>query len=144
MIESATRESKSLIRCRTSKPSPQDSVVSRPMASENSRTSNQSPIQPISRGLCARLSQWLWPSLWGCETARPPTQTYTDSLGCKACGEWHVACDHAKPQCSHCYQQQILCFYVNTNPPKRHKRLDSVPQLGPPLNSRRAQTSSVR
>ncbi|PKX99244.1 uncharacterized protein P174DRAFT_42655 [Aspergillus novofumigatus IBT 16806] len=31
---------------------------------------------------------------------------------CKACRTWGVACDRQQPRCSHCLDQQILCFYV--------------------------------
>ncbi|PYH91819.1 hypothetical protein BO71DRAFT_384816 [Aspergillus ellipticus CBS 707.79] len=31
---------------------------------------------------------------------------------CKACQAWGVNCDRQKPRCSHCLDQQILCFYV--------------------------------
>ncbi|KAJ6114013.1 transcriptional regulator family: Fungal Specific TF [Penicillium sp. IBT 18751x] len=110
--------------------------------SDNSAKSRR-PIEPISRGICARLSKWLWPSLWGCETARAPTPTYIDSPGCKACREWHVACDHAKPQCSHCYQQQLLCFYVNPDSPKLQHRLAAVPQLRAPSYSGLAETAGT-
>ncbi|PYI07703.1 hypothetical protein BO78DRAFT_88697 [Aspergillus sclerotiicarbonarius CBS 121057] len=36
---------------------------------------------------------------------------------CKACQTWGVTCDQQKPRCSHCLDQQILCFYVT--PPRR-------------------------
>lgn len=36
----------------------------------------------------------------------------SNSLDCKLCRELNVLCDHALPQCSHCYEQQTLCFYV--------------------------------
>ncbi|OOF99371.1 hypothetical protein ASPCADRAFT_203136 [Aspergillus carbonarius ITEM 5010] len=39
------------------------------------------------------------------------------SHSCKACQTWGVACDQQKPRCSHCLDQQILCFYVS--PPRR-------------------------
>ncbi|KAI9375479.1 hypothetical protein BJX61DRAFT_128694 [Aspergillus egyptiacus] len=31
---------------------------------------------------------------------------------CRACQAWGVKCDLQKPRCSHCLDQQILCFYV--------------------------------
>lgn len=34
------------------------------------------------------------------------------SLDCTVCRELNALCDHARPQCSRCYQQQTLCFYV--------------------------------
>ncbi|PWY89632.1 hypothetical protein BO94DRAFT_42786 [Aspergillus sclerotioniger CBS 115572] len=36
---------------------------------------------------------------------------------CKACQTWGAVCDQQKPRCSHCLDQQILCFYVS--PPRR-------------------------
>ncbi|KAJ5432151.1 uncharacterized protein N7458_011307 [Penicillium daleae] len=96
----------------------------------------------ISRGICARIAQWLWPGGWGpsCEptslntsnsgtssqqsASRPQLhiQPYASaSLDCKACREWNVVCDHARPQCEHCYEQQILCFYVNPGQKPNHK-----------------------
>ncbi|CAI7647094.1 unnamed protein product [Penicillium pancosmium] len=86
-------------------------------------------------GICGRLSHWLWPTWWGppCEpstTPRPTRQPYND---CKACREWHIVCDHAKPQCSHCCQEQLLCFYVDpTAKPKiKRKPKADVPILKP-------------
>lgn len=98
----------------------------------------------ISRGICTRIAQWLWPGRWGpsCEppglgpasagigsqqsVSRPELQIQpyaSASLDCKACREWNVPCDHARPQCEHCYEQQILCFYVSPSPkPKRKAR----------------------
>lgn len=98
----------------------------------------------ISRGICARIAQWLWPGGWvpSCESqglgsagsgtssqqsaSRPQLhiQPYASaSLDCKACREWNVVCDHARPQCEHCYEQQILCFYVSpSQKPKRKAR----------------------
>ncbi|KAJ5369698.1 uncharacterized protein N7496_005790 [Penicillium cataractarum] len=96
----------------------------------------------ISRGICGRIAQWLWPGGWGpsCEptglgsvgsgtssqqsASRPQLhiQPYASaSLDCKACREWNVVCDHARPQCEHCYEQQILCFYVNPGQRARQK-----------------------
>lgn len=51
---------------------------------------------------------------------RPGTQTQEQSLAdtdeenpaCKACRTWGVSCDRQRPRCSHCLDQQILCFYV--------------------------------
>lgn len=108
-------------------------VQPKPVASQTSQTTF------LSRGICDRLSHWLWPTWWGspCElpaSPRPIRQPYDD---CKACREWHVDCDHARPQCSHCCQEQLLCFYVDptTKPkprPKIKRRPDpAVPILGP-------------
>jgi hypothetical protein len=106
----------------------------------------------ISRGICACIAQWLWPAGgWGpsCEStglgsaqcvgpgtssrqsasasaSRPQLHIQpaaSASLDCKACREWNVVCDHARPQCEHCYEQQILCFYVSPSQnPKRKAR----------------------
>jgi hypothetical protein len=48
----------------------------------------------------------------------------SDSLDCKACRELNVLCDHARPQCSQCYQQQTLCFYVS--PRQRPKNMAEI------------------
>lgn len=96
----------------------------------------------ISRGICTRIAQWLWPGGWGpsCESpglgpasagansqqsaSRPQLQIQpyaSASLDCKACREWNVVCDHTRPQCEHCYEQQILCFYVSPSPKPKQK-----------------------
>ena len=92
----------------------------------------------LSRGICERLSDWLWPTQWGhpCETPTPSCSTRQPYADCKACREWHVDCDHARPQCSHCTQEQLLCFYVDpTANPKMRKRKPKpkvpVPTLRP-------------
>ncbi|GFF33472.1 hypothetical protein IFM51744_02123 [Aspergillus udagawae] len=38
--------------------------------------------------------------------------TDEENPACKACRTWGVACDRQQPRCSHCLDQQILCFYV--------------------------------
>ncbi|KAL4784435.1 hypothetical protein BJX76DRAFT_219794 [Aspergillus varians] len=35
-----------------------------------------------------------------------------NAFPCRACQSWGVECDRKKPHCSHCLDQQILCFYV--------------------------------
>ncbi|OJJ64675.1 hypothetical protein ASPSYDRAFT_39425 [Aspergillus sydowii CBS 593.65] len=35
-----------------------------------------------------------------------------NAFPCRACQAWGVECDRQKPRCSHCLDQQILCFYV--------------------------------
>ncbi|OJJ76627.1 hypothetical protein ASPBRDRAFT_52198 [Aspergillus brasiliensis CBS 101740] len=71
----------------------------------------------------------------GCAgTARGPSTTGEHNTGlreqssenehshpCKACQTWGVVCDQQKPRCSHCLDQQILCFYV-APPQKPTKR----------------------
>lgn len=105
-----------------------DSVASK--TSPSRAQSAQSAI--ISSGVCGRISQWLW-SGWGgtgCEPA--PAQPYQpDPLGCKACREWRVACDHTRPQCAHCYEQQILCFYVSPTAKPKRKTAVEAPILRP-------------
>lgn len=100
-----------------------------------------------ARGICGRITQWLWSNNVGGHDQNPALQTHapqpyqSDPLGCKACREWKVACDHARPQCDHCYQQQLLCFYVKPSPPKikrKTKRPEAIPELGTLLNGRRA------
>ncbi|KAJ5179949.1 hypothetical protein N7492_003159 [Penicillium capsulatum] len=91
----------------------------------------------IPRSVCGRISHWLWSGWWGtgCEPVSSPstTQPYEpDPLDCKACREWNVACDHTRPQCAHCYEQQILCFYVKpTHKPKVKATPVEVPILRP-------------
>ena len=34
------------------------------------------------------------------------------SLPCKACRTRGVTCDERRPRCSHCLEEQVLCFYV--------------------------------
>jgi hypothetical protein len=95
---------------------------------EQSTKTTVSVQNSMSWGICGRLSHWLRPTLWGspCEaptTPRPTRQPYND---CKACREWHVVCDHAKPQCSHCCQEQILCFYIDPTAKPKIKRKPKV------------------
>ncbi|KAE8150362.1 hypothetical protein BDV25DRAFT_112915 [Aspergillus avenaceus] len=93
-----------------------------------------------------RLSQWLW-STWfigstearstisevpSChddknasyhvEDSEQSDASKRSSFPCKACQAWGVACDQQKPRCSHCLDQQILCFYVAPLPPLRATR----------------------
>ncbi|KAJ5668687.1 hypothetical protein N7462_009757 [Penicillium macrosclerotiorum] len=112
-------------------------------------TSVSGSAQPaaISRGICSRLSHWLWPRRWGapCESVVPdspprspsrprPTlhiQPYDSaSLDCKGCREWNVTCDHARPQCGHCYDQQIICFYVSPKQQRKRKPKRSMGATG--------------
>lgn len=107
--------------------------ISRSSRAESSRAQPSPKINPtsaqsvISRNVCGRVSQWLWSGWWGsgCEPAPNPHATrqpyQKDPLDCKACREWGVACDHTHPQCAHCYDQQILCFYVNPNQKVKRK-----------------------
>ncbi|KKK15763.1 hypothetical protein P175DRAFT_0528085 [Aspergillus ochraceoroseus IBT 24754] len=52
-----------------------------------------------------------------------------EAFPCRACKAWGVACDLQKPQCAHCVDQQLLCFYVA---PLRltMKRSKKVPSAG--------------
>ncbi|CAG8891991.1 unnamed protein product [Penicillium egyptiacum] len=84
------------------------------------------PIYGQMKGtLCGRISQWLWSGWRGTafEAASPdlPKPYQPNPADCKACREHHTACDHTKPQCSHCWSQQLLCFYVE---PIQKKRKD--------------------
>lgn len=122
------------------------------------RTAVTAQPPAISRGICARIAQWLWPGEWGpsCESTglgsaqcagsgtsshqsasasasalRPQLHVQpaaSASLDCKACREWNVVCDHARPQCEHCYEQQILCFYVSPsqNPKRKARRRTEI------------------
>ncbi|KAJ5102509.1 transcriptional regulator family: Fungal Specific TF [Penicillium argentinense] len=103
-----------------------------------------SAVQPvvISRGICGRLSHWLWPGWWGnsCDAPSQPSPRSTrQPYDCKACREWHVECDHARPQCAHCYQQQLLCFYVDPAVKRKPKpkQNTTVPTLRPVVPSER-------
>lgn len=122
-------------------------------ASASVSASGKSHTKPVPstmnerRGLCTRLSQYLWPTLWGsgCDSASKhaptppqPRRHHPDPLDCKACREHKVDCDHTRPQCGHCFQEQLLCFYVNpvTKPRPRPKRkpkdTTDTPQLTTP------------
>lgn len=90
-------------------------------------------------GLCGRIAQWLWSGWRGTafEPASPDLRKpYQPNPGdCKACREHRTACDHTRPQCSHCWSQQLLCFYVEPKQKKRnlHKatvsEVETVPRL---------------
>lgn len=103
-------------------------IQTRPQTfSDRNDPSSRAPVSPavLRLGICGRVFQWLLSGWRGAafETCPAPTCSRStrrtsppdlnDHLGCKACREWHVACDGAWPQCSHCWQQQILCFYVH-------------------------------
>ncbi|EEH22286.1 hypothetical protein PABG_04497 [Paracoccidioides brasiliensis Pb03] len=38
---------------------------------------------------------------------------------CTCCHERGIACDNQYPQCSQCFQEQLLCFYIGTSGKKR-------------------------
>lgn len=46
----------------------------------------------------------------------------TQHVDCKACRSRGVSCDGRRPRCSHCVEQQVLCFYVT---PQRRSRARS-------------------
>lgn len=57
-----------------------------------------------------------------CDTGlREQSSENEHNYPCKACQTWGVVCDQQRPRCSHCLDQQILCFYVAPlpKPPKR-------------------------
>ncbi|BCS20373.1 uncharacterized protein APUU_20805S [Aspergillus puulaauensis] len=83
--------------------------------------------------IIARVSKWLW----SCRTTATTTIDTSAKAGatadveheirssssdhhhavenafpCRACQAWGVECDRQKPRCTHCLDQQILCFYV--------------------------------
>ncbi|CRL18027.1 Fungal transcriptional regulatory protein, N-terminal [Penicillium camemberti] len=73
-------------------------------------------------GLCGRISRWLWSGWRGTAFEDPPDlqKPYQLNPGdCKACREQRTACDHTRPQCSHCWSQQLLCFYVDPEQKKQ-------------------------
>jgi hypothetical protein len=94
----------------------------------------------ISLGISRHLLRWLRPwwlgSSYEAAQAQSPSLPcpshpahdiqphQSDSLNCKACREWKVICDRSRPQCGHCYEQQLLCFYAGSNqkPMSRAKR----------------------
>lgn len=50
-----------------------------------------------------------------------------DPFPCKTCHARGVVCDGRRPRCSHCLDQQVLCFYVA--PIKRSKKGSRSAQL---------------
>ncbi|KAL2830612.1 hypothetical protein BDW59DRAFT_170144 [Aspergillus cavernicola] len=108
--------------------------------------------------ILSRLSKWLWLS-WACDrpdshkdSLGPQCETSAktvprhltltdveirsdtsnqleDAFPCRACQAWGVECDRQKPRCSHCLDQQILCFYVEPLrvTMKRSKELKKLP-----------------
>jgi hypothetical protein len=34
-------------------------------------------------------------------------------LPCKSCREWGSQCDGRQPRCTHCLDEQLMCFYVS-------------------------------
>lgn len=60
-----------------------------------------------------------------------------ENPSCKACRTWGVACDRQQPRCSHCLDQQILCFYVaplRKTMKKSSRSRASRPQTEPPMH----------
>lgn len=47
-------------------------------------------------------------------------------LPCKACRVRGVACDGRRPRCSHCLEEQVLCFYVAPLRKARRRRSKSA------------------
>ncbi|KAJ6155200.1 hypothetical protein N7470_005766 [Penicillium chermesinum] len=91
--------------------------VSRPKASPHNGTPTKPRFQTQGCfGVSGRLRQWLWPAWWGPQSKQLQAglcQPYLSQPGdCKACRDWGVHCDRSRPQCGHCYDEQILCFYV--------------------------------
>lgn len=88
-----------------------------------------------TRGICGRISQWLWTGWRGTafEGANSPhlaQKPYQTSPGdCKTCRDHHLACDHGQPQCSHCWSQQLLCFYVEPKPRRSRKAKSTVSRM---------------
>ncbi|PWY74339.1 hypothetical protein BO70DRAFT_364314 [Aspergillus heteromorphus CBS 117.55] len=110
-------------------------TVEDPMRCELSRKPNPKPKSQTggagSDCILKRFSQWLWPAwmMAGPETrdsltdstnrATKKTSTFistsTSSSPTSASAsdtKWGSTCDRQKPRCSHCLDQQILCFYV--------------------------------
>ncbi|KAL4891802.1 hypothetical protein BDV59DRAFT_59002 [Aspergillus ambiguus] len=96
-----------------------------------------------------RCVQWLW-STWIGGSSTPhsslpearvceqnPQETVEEversAYPCKACQAWGVTCDRQQPRCSHCLDQQILCFYVapprkvTKSKPKRRLQERNIP-----------------
>ena len=42
-------------------------------------------------------------------------------VDCKMCRSHGISCDGRRPRCSHCLEQQVLCFYVTTAPRKSRR-----------------------
>ena len=40
------------------------------------------------------------------------SEALAENMPCRACQSWGVTCDLQRPRCSHCLDEQILCFYV--------------------------------
>ncbi|PYH49128.1 uncharacterized protein BP01DRAFT_287759 [Aspergillus saccharolyticus JOP 1030-1] len=61
---------------------------------------------------------------------RPPADTPShdsqSGQSCKACKAWGVPCDQVRPRCSHCLDQQILCFYVGPTRKATRKSIRST------------------
>lgn len=72
---------------------------------------------------CSRIFLWLWTGWRGTtfEAKSPHLPYKSNQDDCKACHDRRVACDHVHPQCSHCWSEQLLCFYVNPVSSKRHR-----------------------
>ncbi|KAL4868697.1 hypothetical protein BDV12DRAFT_95260 [Aspergillus spectabilis] len=81
--------------------------------------------------IISRLSKWLWSNQTGSsaetsvksasrhnltstdvETRSSNSGSLDSAFPCRGCQDWGVECDRQKPRCSHCLDQQILCFYV--------------------------------
>lgn len=55
---------------------------------------------------------------------QPQTKNGNEEATCRACCSCGVVCDGRRPQCSHCYHEQLLCFYV---PPVRKTKRKTKP-----------------
>jgi hypothetical protein len=118
-------------------------LFSKQPASDTPRHSSKSnTLPPAIPQIYNRISQWMLSGWWGSCEPKPGTasrQYQSDPTACKGCREWQVPCDHTKPQCQHCYEQQILCFYVDPNPKRKTYRppLTDVPRIRVPTPRRR-------
>jgi hypothetical protein len=49
---------------------------------------------------------------------------------CKTCRDHYMSCDHTRPQCSYCWSQQLLCFYVEPKQKRQRKTNPTASQMG--------------
>lgn len=86
----------------------------------NNRLSNNALRSTNSETITKRVLNWLSstpdssPDLRLPETRIEVKPGVDDAvfLPCKSCREWGSQCDGRQPRCTHCLDEQLMCFYV--------------------------------
>jgi hypothetical protein len=86
----------------------------------NSRLTNNALRSTNSETITKRVLKWLSSTPDSSHDIRLPETRIqvkpvvdgTVFLPCKSCREWGSQCDGRQPRCTHCLDEQLMCFYV--------------------------------